>query len=116
MGNTAPFPDAPLVPAVGQGIVVSDARGVFKGGGTLSLGGMIIEQSIVGTALVNHDGTGSITYDVSIGGVHAFYWDINFLILDGGDEIWGMPYDTGSALLCTLKRMGEAKSDKHDDK
>lgn len=64
-----------------------------------------MQQSVVGLAQVNPDGTGSIDYKVSINGAYAYDWHINFLILDDGKTIWGMPYDAGSCMLCTLQRM-----------
>jgi hypothetical protein len=90
--------------------VASNFEGLFRGGGTLSLGGQILQQRIEGPALVNPDGTGSITYKVWIvlpdgSEVQAPDWHINFLILDQGKGIWGMPYDSGSAMSCTLQRM-----------
>jgi hypothetical protein len=113
-GNATPFGGS-FGPAVAQGTVTSDAQGNFEGAGTVSLAGTIGEWGITGPATVNPDGTGSITYAVSIDGFHAFDWHINFLILNEGDEIWGMPYDAGSGVLCTLKRMGEAKVGKNDN-
>jgi hypothetical protein len=110
-GNVAPALAAPLVPAVAQGIVTSDAKGNFKGGGTLSMGGTILAQTVdtpYGPAHVNPDGTGSIVYAVSIFGQYAYDWHINFLILDEGKTIWGMPSDTGSCMLCTLQLMEKA--------
>ena len=109
-GNAAPAQGAALVPAVGQGTVTSDAEGLFQGGGTLSLGGVILRERIEGPALVNPDGTGSIVYKVWIvlpdgTEVPGPDWHINFLILDHGNAIWGMPYDAGSAMSCTLQRM-----------
>jgi len=111
-GNAVPAPGAALVPAVAQGTVTSDAEGLFKGGGTLSLGGQIIQERIEGPALVNPDGTGSIVYKVWIvlpdgTEVPGPDWYINFLILDHGNGIWGMPYNAGTAMSCTLQRMGK---------
>jgi len=109
-GNTAPGPEASSVPAVGQGTVVSDHEGVFRGGGTLSLGGQILQQRIEEPAVANSDGTGSIVYKVWIvlpdgTEIPGPDWHINLVILDHGNGIWGMPYDGGSAMSCTLERM-----------
>jgi hypothetical protein len=109
-GYAAPALGAAMVPAVAQGTVTSDVEGLFKGGGTLSLGGQIIQERIEGPALVNPDGTGSIVYKVSIvlpdgTEVAGPDWYINFLVLDHGNGIWGMPYNAGTAMSCTLQRM-----------
>src|SRR6516225_7423459 len=80
-GHACPAPAADLVPAVPQATVTSDAEGLFKGTGTVSLGGQIVQERIEGPAQVNPDGTGSIVYHVWIepGDIQLPDWHINFL-------------------------------------
>jgi hypothetical protein len=66
--------------------------------GDVNLGGAIIAQTFQGQAHNNADCTGTIHYETTLGGQPAPPLDINFLILDGGDTIWGLPLNSGGVL------------------
>ena len=104
-GNLSPAEGAPLLPARLLGTANSTAEGVFTGETTVSLGGLIMTQNVVGTAIVNDNCTGTIKYTQTIDGHPAPDLNIRFLIFDNGKLIQGLAVDKGSNLACTLKRM-----------
>jgi hypothetical protein len=71
---------------------------------------MIVPQTVQGQAINNPDCTGTIHYEQTLGGQPADPIDINYVILDEGDTIWGLPISGGALLACTLRRISEDKS------
>ena len=67
-GFLTPAPGAPLVPAKLLGVAIVDRYGNITGDGTVSIGGMIVQQTVQGTETVNPDCSGSITYQTWING------------------------------------------------
>ena len=73
--------------------------------GQINAGGTILQQEVQGQAHNNSDCTGTIVYDQKINGAPAGQLSINYVILDHGDEIWGLPLNSGGVLACTLRRI-----------
>jgi hypothetical protein len=106
MGISVSRSNAPLVPAKGLATVTVDENGTFKSiNGTISLGGVILNQTVVGTPVLNSDCTGTITYTQTINGRPASPLDIAFVVSDGGDKIDGLSADAGSVFSCHLTRL-----------
>ncbi len=74
--------------------------------GTVNLGGQIIAQGLRGQAYNNQNCTGRISYVQTLGGAPAGNLDIVYVVSDKGDEINGLPVNTGGVLSCSLKRIG----------
>jgi len=89
---------------------VASRDAFWKCSGTVNLGGMIIPQTVQGQAQNNPDCTGVIHYEQTLGGQPAPPLDINYVILDGGDTIWGLPLNSGGVLACTLRRVSPGNS------
>jgi hypothetical protein len=88
---------------------VASRTGFFSCTGTANVGGMIVSQTVQGQAINNPDCTGTIHYEQQLGGQPAPPLDINYVILDDGDTIWGLPLNTGTAVACTLRRLSDGK-------
>jgi hypothetical protein len=106
-GYLTPGPNAPLTVAKELAVVTADATGTFKGTGTLSLGGAIVEQAVNGVAVISSDCTGTITYHQTIDGQPVPDFHDTFVITEGGDRIDGMATDPGSVFSCRLLRISE---------
>ena len=106
-GYLTPGPSAPLTIARELAVVTADATGTFKGTGTLSLGGAIVEQTVNGVAIISPDWTGTITYHQTIDGQPVPDFHDTFVISEGGDRIDGMATDPGSVFSCVLRRIRE---------
>jgi hypothetical protein len=106
-GYLTPGPNAPLTFAKELGVVVGDATGTFKGAGTLSLGGQILEHAVNGVAVISSDCTGTITYHQTIDGQPVPDFHDTFVISEGGNRIDGMATDPGSVFSCKLRRIRE---------
>jgi hypothetical protein len=104
-GNLTPAANAPLTPTRILGTCTSTLEGEFQCEGTMSLGGIILAQTMSGKAIVNENCTGSIRYTQTLDGNPAPDMNIRFLIFDSGKLIDGLPVDKGANLACTLKRM-----------
>jgi len=104
-GFLTPGPNAPLVPAKILATATADTNGTFSGPGTISLGGTVIPMSVVGTEQINRDCTGTISYNLTLGGQPGPPLDIAFVVSDGGLTINGLVTDQGAVFGCTLKRM-----------
>ncbi len=77
--------------------------GVFTGAAKASVGGGIVNWSVVGTQNLSSDCTGTITYDQKFDGKPAGQININYHVLDEGKEIRGMPVDPGTTIICNLR-------------
>jgi hypothetical protein len=77
-----------------------------------NLGGVRVLQTQQGQAQNNADCTGFITFQQTFNGFPAGTVDIDFVILENGDEIWGLPRpaNPGEILACTLKRLSTSQS------
>ncbi len=74
--------------------------------GNVNLGGQIIPHSLQGQASNDASCTGFISYTHTLGGAPAGTLDITYVITNGGDELSGLPVNSGGVLSCTLKRIG----------
>jgi hypothetical protein len=74
-----------------------------------NLGGVRVQQTQQGQAQNNADCTGFITFQQTFNGFPGPSLDIDYAILDNGDEIWGLPrpVNPGEVLACTLKRVSK---------
>jgi len=104
-GFLTPAQNAPLVPAKILATATADNNGTFSGPGTISLGGTVIPMSVVGTEHINQDCTGTISYNLTLGGQPGPPLDITFVVSDAGYTINGLVTDQGAVFSCTLKRM-----------
>ena len=104
-GFISPAPGAAQVPFSALGTVSANYAGVFTGGAKASVGGAIVDWSVVGTQNLNNDCTGTITYAQKFNGQPAGSININYQVLDTGKEIRGMPVDQGTSIICNLRLM-----------
>src|SRR5581483_6583622 len=98
-GYISPAAGAPQMPATMIGIVNGTWAGLFTGGGKMSLAGTLVDQTVTGTATVNTDCTGSISYDQKINGQPAGKLNITFHVIGNGDMIRGMSVDPGTNFM-----------------
>jgi hypothetical protein len=102
--------NVPLAPAKELATATADENGTFKSSdGKISLGGAILDLTVVGTEVVNSDCTGTITYTQTINGQPAPPVDIAFVVSKGGDKIDGLSVDAGSVFSCHLTRLERRK-------
>jgi hypothetical protein len=66
--------------------------------------GVKVTSTFVGKFTVDSDGLGFVTYDISVGGEVVAQLPIQFVVLNGGREIWGLPIAPGFSVLCDLKK------------
>jgi hypothetical protein len=104
-GYISPAANAPQVPFSAIATIQGDFTGNITGGGKASIGGQIVDQKVTGTAVMNGDCTGSISYTQKINGQSAPNLNIVFHVLDNGKELRGMSVDPGATLTCSLKLM-----------
>jgi len=102
-------PGAPQVPAKTLSTATADRNGHFTGSGSVSLGGAIVAQTVSGTADINPDCTGTITYSQTINGQPGPPIDITFVVSEGGDKIDGLVTDPGSTYSCSLSRISRTE-------
>ena len=93
----------PLGPFAQVGQVSCDGVATCTGTSTASFNGLILAADLTGTYTVNPDGTGFITYDLTIGGQPAGQLPIYFVITDSGRGIKGLPVTPGFAITCDLQ-------------
>jgi hypothetical protein len=105
-GFLSPAPNSPLVPAKELATVVSDSSSTFKStDGALTLGGIILHSTAIGTGLTKPDCTGTITYQQTINGQAAPDLHIAYVISKNGDAIDGIDMDPGTVFSCHLTRI-----------
>jgi hypothetical protein len=102
-GFISPAPNAPQVPFSALGTASASFAGVFTGSAKASIGGTMVNWSVVGTQNLNSNCTGTITYDQKFDGKPAPPININYHVLDSGKEIRGMPVDQGTNIICNLR-------------
>ena len=98
------------VPTRSLGTCVTSKEAYWRCTGQVNAGGTILQQEVQGQATNHADCTGNIVYDQKINGAPAGQLDINYVILDNGNAIWGLPLNSGGVLACTLKRMDREPS------
>ncbi|HEY1329777.1 MAG TPA: hypothetical protein VGI14_22785 [Casimicrobiaceae bacterium] len=77
--------------------------------GVANVGGAIVNQTLQGQAQNHADCTGFISYQQQINGQPAPPLDAAYVILDGGERIWGLPV-SGGITSCTLRRLSRDQS------
>jgi hypothetical protein len=102
-GFVSPAANAPQQPFSAIGTTTTTWAGSITGVAKASLGGVILDQAVTGTAVVNSDCTGTVSYDQKLNGQPAPKLNIVFHVLDDGKEIRGMAVDAGSTLSCNLR-------------
>ena len=103
-GYLPPAPGLPAVPAKELAIATADKNGTFNGNGTISVGGVILQQTVSGTEQLDPDCTGSITFQQTLNGQPAPPIDITFVVSQHGDRINGLVVDAGTVFSCKLTR------------
>jgi len=93
----------PTGPFAQVGQVSCDGIKTCTGTAMGSFAGLILPAELNGTYTVNPDGTGFVTYDLTIGGQPAGQLPIYFVITDKGRGIKGLPTTPGFAVTCDLK-------------
>ena len=112
-GATTPIPIAQI------GVVYGDGNGHWEGYDTASIAGTFLPQYVTSTggvaAVVNPDCSGTITYKVwsadpntSNSAVPEGVLPINFVVVNNGNEIDGLPTNPGYIVTCRLIRSHQA--------
>lgn len=109
-GFVSTAPGSPLAPFSLLGTCTGDANGFFKCNGTQSFDGTVVPAVDEGQSIVNPDCIGQITYNKGT----PQELDINFLILQDGQELRGMLQNAGTAVQCDLIRMGPSDDHAHE--
>lgn len=99
-------------PFAAYGIVTGDGKGQWNGYGKVSFNGKMIAPWTHNTrpdapSMVNPDCTGSVTYEVTVGGYPVPDAHFEFVIVNSGQEIKGFPVDAGYAVVCQLIQTSE---------
>ncbi|MEP7183383.1 MAG: hypothetical protein ABI886_14465 [Betaproteobacteria bacterium] len=94
------------VPTRSLGTCTAGKSGDISCKGYANLGGQIVTQELHGQANNNADCTGTVTYANTINGQPAGVLEVQYVILDGGDTLKGLPTNSGGVLACILNRMG----------
>ena len=102
-GFISPAAGAPQVPFSAIGVVKIDYNGSAVGTAKASVGGVTLDQTVTGTAVLNSDCTGSVSYDQKLNGQPAPKLNIVFHVLSYGQETRGMAIDAGSTMICNLR-------------
>jgi hypothetical protein len=110
-GYLPPAANAPMVPAKGLDVATADKNGTFNGVGTISVGGVVLAQTVTGTEHINPDCTGTITFTQTLNGQSAPPIDITFLVSEDGDRINGLVVDPGTVFACELRRTSHRRRD-----
>ena len=94
----------PVGPAALVGQVSCDGVETCSGTSMASFNGNIFPPlELTGIYTVNSNGTGFITYDLTIGGQPAGQLPIHFVITENGRGIKGLPTTSGFAITCDLQ-------------
>ncbi len=104
-GYLSTGPNTPLLPAKLISLITADANGTYTGTGTISIGGQIFVQTVVGTQQLNWDCTGSITYRETIGGQPSPDLHFTFIVSNHGNRIDGLSVDPGTVFSAVLRRL-----------
>ena len=94
----------PVGPAALVGQVTCDGVETCSGTAMASFNGNIFPPlELTGIYTVNSNGTGFITYDLTIGGQPAGQLPTHFVITEKGRGIKGLPVNPGFVFTCDLK-------------
>ena len=85
------------------GQVTCDGKDTCAGTGIVNAGGVAGVSTVVGHFTLDPNGIGFINYDVSVGGVVVGHLPIQFVVIDDGKEIRGLPLVPDYNVLCVLK-------------
>jgi hypothetical protein len=91
------------MPFAQLGVVSCDGIDTCKATGITNQHGKPDITTLVGKYTIDSDGLGFINYDVSVGGVVVGQLPIEFVLIDGGREVRGLPLVPGFSVLCELK-------------
>jgi hypothetical protein len=93
------------VPTRSLGTCTTTRDAFWQCTGQINAAGTILQQAVQGQAHNHPDCTGTIVYDQTINGAPAGQLEINYVILDRGNTIWGLPLNSGGVLACSLRRI-----------
>ena len=96
-GTVSGMPFAQLGTVSCDGIDTCQATGFTNQEGVKGI------STLVGKYTVDSDGIGFVTYDVSVGGMVVGQLPIQFVVINGGRDIRGLPLVPGFSVLCDLK-------------
>ena len=91
------------MPFAQLGTVSCDGIDTCRATGLTNQDGVKAISTLVGKYTVDGNGLGFITYDVSVGGVVVGQLPIEFVLINGGREIRGLPIVPGFSVVCELK-------------
>ncbi len=101
-----PLDSFKVEPFAAYGVVTGNGEGQWNGYGKVSFNGSVLSWThntrLSEPAIVHPDCTGSVTYEVTVGGNPVPDAHFEFVIVDGGREVKGFPVDTGYAVSCQL--------------
>jgi hypothetical protein len=101
-----PFNNFAVEPFAAYGYVFSNGAGQWNGYGKVSFNGTVVpwthKTRSNDPAKVNPDCTGSVTYEVTVGGQQVPDAHFEYVIVDNGGEVKGFPVDQGYAVSCQL--------------
>jgi hypothetical protein len=104
-GYLSTGPNMPLVPAKLLSTVTADANGVYSGTGTITIGGQVFVEAVVGTQQLNSDCTGFISYKQTINGQPTPNINFIFVVSEHGNRIDGLSVDPGAVFSGVLRRL-----------
>src|SRR5437588_9557115 len=86
------------------GQLYCDGRSTCSGAGTLNPNGVSLPWTFIGSYTLGADGRGQVTYDQTVAGNPAPQLHIDFVVMSNGNELRGMPTDSGYIVTCELAR------------
>lgn len=104
-GFMSPAPNTSMVPTKTLGIATGDDTGTFRGTAQVTVGGLIVQQTVIGTVKQNKDCTGTLTYTQTINGQPAPPINLQAIVSEQGNRIDGMGIDSGVTISCVLRRL-----------
>jgi hypothetical protein len=109
-----PLNNFKVEPFAAYGVVTSDGKGQWNGHGKVSFNGTVVpwthDTRKDTPAVVNPDCTGSVTYEVTVGGNAVPDAHFEYVIVNDGLEVKGFPVDPGYAVSCQLIRESSSVS------
>jgi hypothetical protein len=103
-GQLSPAPGVPMQPASLIATCTSSATNVFNCIGFVNVGGSVLQQQLSGQANQFDNCFGTIAYKQTLNGGPAPDLHITYIVTENGNTIYGLPYDQGQVLSCTLRR------------
>ena len=97
----------PPGPFAQVGQVFCDGIDTCTGTAMASFAGLVLPAELTGIYTVNPNGTGFVTYDLTVGGQPAGQLPISFVITNDGRGIKGLPTTSGFAITCDLQAQRE---------